>query len=184
MTDFGKRLREFERMGLCGKSPFTKRLAQSYLAKADHNLMVGSVMSELADNDGAKKELKVPADFSAFDWVAVSAYYAMYHSALAALSTIGYKSSNHTATMVALEVFFVEKRLLESGFVYKLRHARELEEAYIQKLQYARKQRETAQYGVTEETGKDAAKALLKDARSFVDRMDVLVDELAKLEQG
>lgn len=102
----------------------------------------------------------------------------MYHSALAALASVGYKSDNHTATIFALEVFFVRKNLLEKEFLEKLKQARELEEEYVQKLRRARKQRETAQYGVTEETGKDTAEKLLKCAREFVNRMERLIENI------
>ena len=140
--------------------------------------MVSSILLKLGVDDEAKKVLNVPKDFSAFDWMVITSYYAMYHSALAALASIGYKSDNHTATIIALEVFFVKKNLLEKEFLDKLEQARELEEEYVQKLRHARKQRETAQYEVTEETGKDAAEKLLKDARHFVDRMEKLTKDL------
>ncbi len=178
MIDVEKRLKEFEEKELCGKAPFIRRLGPSYLAKADHNFMVSSILLKLGDNEEAKKVLNIPRDFSAFDWIVITAYYAMYHSALAALASIGYKSDNHTATIIALEVFFVKKNLLEKEFLDKLKQARELEEEYVQKLRHARRQRETAQYGVTEETGKDAAEKLLKDARNFVDRMEKLIEAL------
>jgi len=45
------------------------------------------------------------------------------------------------------------------------------------KLRRARRQRETAQYVVTEETGKNAAEKLLKDAQQFVNRMQRLIEE-------
>jgi uncharacterized protein (UPF0332 family) len=66
---------------------------------------------------------------------------------------------------------------LEREFLDKLKQARELEEEYIMKLRRARRQRETAQYVVTEETGKDAAEKLLQDAQRFVNRMERLIEE-------
>ena len=180
MADAEKRLTEFEEKGLCGKASFIRRLSSSYLAKATHNLMVSSILLKLGQNNGAKKALNIPGDFSAFDWIVITAYYAMYHSALAALASIGYKSDNHTATVIAIETFFVRKNLLEKEFLDKLKQARALEEEYVQKLRHAKRQRETAQYAVTEETGKDAAEKLLKDARNFVGRMEKLVHETDK----
>lgn len=180
MIDAEKRLNEFEEKELCGKAAFIRRLSQNYLAKADHNFMVSSILLKLGDNNEAKKVLNIPKDFSAFDWIVITSYYAMYHSALAALASIGYKSDNHTATIIALEVFFVKKNLLEKEFLNKLKQARKLEEEYVQKLRHARRQRETAQYGVTEETGKNAAEKLLKDARNFVNRIEKLIKDLEK----
>ena len=181
MIDIEQKLKEFEDKGLCGKAPFIRRLSSNYLAKAYHNFTVSSLLWVAGNTNEAKKALKLSADFSAFDWVVITAYYAMYHSALAALASIGYKSDNHTATIIALEVFFVRKDLLEKEFLNKLKQARKLEAEYIQKLRQARKQRETAQYGVTEETGKDAAEKLLKDAKQFTNRIERLVNEIEKM---
>jgi uncharacterized protein (UPF0332 family) len=179
MIEIEAKLKEFEKKGLCGKAPFIVRLSPSYLARANHNFMVSNILWKIGNNEEAKKILKLPEDFSAFDWVVITAYYAMYHSALATLASIGYKSDNHTATVIALEVFFVKKNLLEKKFLDKLKQARELEEEYVQKLRRARRQRETAQYGVTEETGKEAAEKILKDARNFVNRIEKLINELS-----
>ncbi len=178
MLDAEKKLGEFESKELCGKAPFIRRLCSSYMLKADHNFMVSSILLKLGDSEEAKRVLNIPGDFSAFDWIVITSYYAMYHSALAALASIGYKSDNHTATIIALDVFFVGQNLLEKEFLVKLKQAMELEEEYVQKLRYARRQRETAQYGVTEETGRNAAEKLLKDARSFVSRIGKLIKEM------
>lgn len=177
MIDVEQRLRDFEGKGLCGKAPFIARLGPGYLAKARHNFSVSGLLWTVGNSGEAKKVLGLPADFSAFDWVVITAYYARYHSALAALASVGYRSDNHTATIIALEVFFVRKDLLEIEFLDKLKHAMELEGEYVQKLRHARRQRETAQYGVTKETGKDAAEKLMEDAKLFVSRMDRLTGE-------
>ena len=39
-------------------------------------------------------------------------------------------------------------------------------------------QRETAQYNVSEETGKEASARVLKDAQEFVNRIDKLITDL------
>lgn len=171
-----QKLKEFEERGLCGKTPFIKRLVPHFMEKARHNLLFSTAACDLSNNEEAKKVLKLPEGFSAFDWVVITAYYVMYHSALAALASIGYKSDNHTATVIALEVYFVKKNLLEKEFLDRLKQARGLEEEYVQKLRRARKQRETAQYGVTEEMGKEAAEKMLKDAGTFVNRMEKLIE--------
>lgn len=177
-----QKLKEFEEKRLCGKIPFRKRLVPHFMEKARHNLLFCTGVWDLSNTEEAKKILKLPEDFSAFDWVVITAYYAMYHSALAALASVGYKSDNHTATIIAIEVFFVRKNLLEKEFLDKLKQARELEKEYVQKLRRARRQRETAQYGVTEETGKAAAEKLLKDAGTFMNRIEKLIADLEKVE--
>ena len=172
------KLRKYEEKGLCGKTPFISRLAPHFMEKARHNLLFCTAIRDLGNNEDAKKILKLPETFTAFDWVVVSAYYSMYHSALAVLASIGYKSSTHTTTLIALEVYFVKKQLLEKEFLEKLKSAMEFEEEYIEKFRHARRQRETAQYGVTEATGKEAAARVLKDAQEFVNRIDKLIVDL------
>lgn len=171
-----QKLREYENKGLRGKNQFMKRLVPHFMEKARHNLLFCTAVWDMNNSENAKKAINLPEDFSAFDWVTITAYYAMYHSALAALASVSYKSDNHTATIIALEAFFVDKNLLEMEFIDKLKQARELEEEYVYKLKQAKRQRETAQYGVTEQTGKDAAEKLLENARSFVDRMEKLAN--------
>ena len=177
MINIENRLKAFENKGLCGKSQFINRLVPNFMEKARHNLTLSKTIEKLSNEENAKKALRLPDDFYAFDWVIITAYYAMYHSALAALASIDYKSDNHTATMFALEVFFVHKELLEPEFLEKLKQAGALEAEYVQKLRRARRQRETAQYAVTEETGKEAAERLLEDTPQFINRMEILIEK-------
>lgn len=172
-----QKLKEYEEKGLCGKTTFIKRISPHFIEKARHNLTLCSVVWELSNENQMKKGFNLPETFTAFDWVVVIGYYSMYHSALAALASIGYKSSNHTATVIALEVHFVKKNLLEREFLEKLKQARELEEEYIQKLRRAKRRREIAQYGVTKKIGKEMAKRLVNDAGEFVDRMEKLIQK-------
>ena len=53
MTDAERRLKQFEDKELCGKAPFIRRLGQSYLAKADRNIMVSSILLKLGNHDKA-----------------------------------------------------------------------------------------------------------------------------------
>ena len=130
MINIENRLKAFENKGLCGKSQFINRLVPNFMEKARHNLTLSKTIEKLSNEENAKKALRLPDDFYAFDWVIITAYYAMYHSALAALASIDYKSDNHTATMFALEVFFVHKELLEPEFLEKLKQAEALEAEY------------------------------------------------------
>ena len=79
---------------------------------------------------------------------------------------------------------FVKKKLLEKEFLEKLKQAREFEEEYVQKFRYARKQRETAQYSVTDETGREVAERLVKDAQKFVNRIEKLLEDLESVPEA
>ncbi len=57
-------------------------LSNGHIKKADHNLIVMTDLSKLGHED----------------WVVISAYYAMYQSAMALLTKIGLESKDHATT--------------------------------------------------------------------------------------
>ncbi|MDD4976855.1 MAG: HEPN domain-containing protein, partial [Bacteriovorax sp.] len=113
------------------------------------------------------------------EWVVVCAYYAMYMAASATLAKISYKSKNHTATVLALETFFVKKQLLEENYLDMIEKA-QLEKEYVDNLNLARDRREIAQYSVTKETTRRIAEEIKEDAYKFVERMEKLVTDLER----
>lgn len=159
------------------KTPYIQKLARRFIEKAKNNLVTLSILSELDKNNEARGVLNVPEEYDPSEWVAVCAYYAMYMAASAALARINYKSKNHTATVLALETFFVEKRLLEGDYLKMIEKA-QLEKQYVDDLNLARDRREIAQYSVTKETTRKIANEIKEDAYKFVERMEKLVDEL------
>ena len=80
-----------------GKKILKKSKDQSnlYLRKTDHNLNFANWIME-------KHENEIPEVFEKetfYDWVVSVYYYAIYHSALALITTKGYISKNHSATL-------------------------------------------------------------------------------------
>ncbi|MBW2979668.1 hypothetical protein KY307_03400 [Candidatus Woesearchaeota archaeon] len=90
---------------------------------------------------------------------------------------INYKSKNHTATILALETFFVKKQLLEERYLRMIEKA-QLEKEYIDNLNLARDRREIAQYSVTKEITRRIAEEIKEDAYKFVERMEKLIRDL------
>ena len=68
-------------------------LSEGHVRKADHNLIVMTDLSKLKHED----------------WVVISAYYAMYQSAMSLLTKIGLESKDHATTAAVLEYFFGEQ---------------------------------------------------------------------------
>lgn len=95
------------------KTPFIRRLTTNFLEKARNNLTTMSILYDLQENAEAQRALNTPADYDPNPWVVAAGYYAMYMAASAALAKVGYRSKNHTATVLALETFFVKKKMLE-----------------------------------------------------------------------
>ncbi|MCK5699356.1 MAG: hypothetical protein KAH93_05895, partial [Candidatus Aenigmarchaeota archaeon] len=67
-------------------------LCDGHIKKADHNLIVMTDLSRLGHDD----------------WVVVTAYYAMYQSALSLLAKIGMDTKDHVSTVAILDYFFGE----------------------------------------------------------------------------
>lgn len=90
------------------------------------------------------------------DWAVITAYYAMYHSALALLAKIGLESKDHATTAAILEYFFGGQ--MNKGLIGKFNELKgrkdkieavTIEEKYIDYLWKVKRARETVQYGVS-----------------------------------
>ncbi len=169
----------FIREGSLAKTPFISRLAPRFIEKAKNNLITLSILFGIYNNEEARGSLNIPEDYDSSEWVVVCAYYAMYMAASATLAKVGYKSKNHTATVLALETFFVKKQLLEESYLKMIEKA-QLEKQYVDNLNLARDRREIAQYSVTKETTRRIAEEIKGDAYKFVERMEKLIADLGK----
>ncbi len=69
-------------------------------------------MNILFNIDKANDVLKIPKDYNPDEWIVVTSYYAMYMAALVLIAKIGLKSKNHSATITAIEEYFVKKNHL------------------------------------------------------------------------
>src|SRR3989338_7017557 len=91
--------------------------------------------------------------------VVITGYYAMYSAALALIAKIGYKSRNHSATIILLEEFFIKNKLMSAEDLNLLKNAI-IQKAEIEQLSDARHKREIAQYSVTKQTTKEIAETI------------------------
>lgn len=148
--------------------------ANSFLKKARNNLMTLGLLFRLNTNKKARKLLKIPNNYDPNEWAVITGYYAMYPSALALLAKIGFRSKNHTATLLVLEEFFVKKKLLDEQVLSILKNAH-FQKEELEKLSDARHKREIAQYSVTKQTTKEIAEKIRKDAYSFINKCDEIL---------
>ena len=142
-------------------------LARGHLVKADHNLIVMTDLKNLNHTD----------------WVAVTAYYAMYQAATAILAATGLDSKDHATTVAALEYFFGEK--MDAFLLEKFNELKEKKDRFEQLkigeklLDYfwkAKQSRETIQYGI--ETTYQETELVTKNAREFVTKIKLILEEL------
>lgn len=151
-----------------------KSLAEPYFRKARSNLVTMEILSKIEKH---KELLAIPKDHSTEEWVVVVAYYSMYMAALSLLAKIGFKSKSHTATAVALEEFFVKKKLLDKTQLENFENIR-MKKEEIEMLRDVRDRREIAQYSVTKRTTKEIAEKTKGDAYKFVDSVEEIFEKL------
>ena len=156
-----------------------KELPSKYLNRAYKNLELMNIISQLSMNKEAQTALKLLEDYSNDEWIIITAYYSMYTSALALLAKIGYKSDTHTATIFALEKFFVKKELIGQEYLAMFKHTKEqINEQDVGNLSKEKENREIAQYKVTEATTHAIAEASMKNAYSFVNKIKSIIDSM------
>jgi uncharacterized protein (UPF0332 family) len=167
-------IKQLIKQGYISKDDSIRNLSKKYLQKARNNLVTMSLLSEINTSKKARDLLKIPSDYSTDEWVVITGYYAMYSSALALISKIGYKSKNHTATIILLEEFFIKKKLISTEDLILLKNAI-IQKSEIEKLSEARHKREIAQYSVTKQTTKEIAENIKKDAYNFINKIELLI---------
>jgi len=142
-------------------------LTDGHIKKADHNLIVMTDLSKLGHED----------------WIVITAYYAMYQSALALLTKIGLQSKDHATTVAVLEYFFgkqISNELIKRFNELKGRKDRieaiTIEEKYINYLWRVKRARETVQYGISI-TYKETD-VIMSNARDFVTKIKLVISEV------
>ncbi len=166
-----KSVKFYIRKELLIKDESVKRLSNEYLTKAKNNLFTLKILEAIQNDKPFRKKLDIPKDYSTYEWVVICGYYAMYHAAISLLAKIGYRSKNHTATLLVLEEFFVKKKILDEDILTLLKSAMFYKEE-IEKLSDARNKREIAQYSITKQTTKEIAEKIKQDAYDFVNKCD------------
>ncbi len=149
-------------------------LSGEYLKKAKNNLLTMSLLSEIQNNQKIRNLLKIPKKYDSSEWVVISAYYAMYSSALALLAKIGFRSKNHMATLLVLENYFVKKNYLDKRDLLLIKKI-QFQKEEIEKISGAKHKREIAQYSITKQTTKDIADKIKKDAYDFVNKAESIL---------
>jgi len=130
----------------------TSYLSKSHLKKAESNLKFINFLEE---------------HNSFYDWIIVGRYYTIYHCALALISKKGYSSKNHLATLCTLIKFYYDSLNKED---IKLVSISSLEKKEVNYFVYAKEKRETASYGVSEESNKNEAIDLKKKTIQFLNK--------------
>jgi len=151
-------------------------LVQYHIDKARHNIETASLLIEASKDRETKKRLKISEDYIGYDWVISCGYYAMFHTATAALAAIGIKAESHESLIEGLEYHFVLKeKVIESKDVEKIKSAKKLDEKYVNKMWATKSKRNTAQYKADAVIARKDAEKVYKNAIDFVDTLEGLI---------
>ncbi|MBI2105438.1 HEPN domain-containing protein [Candidatus Woesearchaeota archaeon] len=159
-----------------------KKLEKLFLTKSRKNFSVANLLFKISQQEDIRKLLNLTSDFETYDWVIIISYYAMYTSALAALSKLGFKSKSHAATITVLEHHYLPKeknnnkdKVLKRKDIHKLAKAHTISEHLITKLIQTKTRRETAQYDATPSITMAMAKTSLEDADEFISKIEEII---------
>jgi len=64
-----------------------------------------------------------------FKWATIQAYYSMFHTARALIYKKRYREKSHYCLVIALEHLYMEKGLIEKGFIESLSIGKEMRES-------------------------------------------------------
>ena len=106
------------------------------------------------------------------DWVASTAFYAMYHSLLAVLYKFGYESRNQECSIITIENLMKEKKInLKQEYIDMIRSIKKGVES-------AKSTREELQYGSKAYMDEQRCRKLMENARKFVDEIKKIIQEI------
>lgn len=140
-------------------------LSEIHLSKAFHNLDFAN--HTLDNQDKINKRIE---DETYYDWVIIISYYAMYHSAIALLYKLGFKTETHIATICVLCKKGLTKGL-DKEDIQRIFNILTLSEEEIKEIGRAKGRREKANYSGSISFEKQLAEMTLDDARKFVNKI-------------
>lgn len=170
-----RKINFYLKRGQIAKDESVIALSNKYLEKAKNNIVTMQILSELENNKKVRKLLSIPEEYNPNEWVVICGYYSMYSCALALISKIGFRSKNHTATLLILDEFFVKKNYLRVEDLLIIKSA-QFQKEEIEKISDARHSREIAQYSITKQTTKDIAEKIKIDAFNLINKVEEILE--------
>ncbi len=170
-NELEKDFKEYIENNIIRKITPNPRLVKFHINKAFHNLDFANFT--LINQDKINKRI---TNETYFDWVIIISYYAMYHSALALLYKLGYKTSTHLATICVLCKKCLGK-ILEKQDIEKFSKILELDEEEIKAIGKVKERREKASYSGSISFEKHLAEITIEDARKFINKAASILEE-------
>lgn len=148
------------------------RKVRLYLARSQDDYLLAQAVKKVMENPDLRDNLNLPKDYqNIYHWLIIISYYAMYHSATAAIAKKNIKCESHEATIAGLAKHYGTAEELEFSFI------KTLHVTYIDYIASGREKRRGAQYNVDEEYAISDALEVFDNAGKFIKRIQQLLDE-------
>ncbi len=176
--------------------PPDDELAERHLKKASHNLRAAGKL--IADSDAFLEKSGIEPDSLTngqelpsaidentelifYDWATISSYYAICHTILALLVSIGYTSKNHSCAIASLDYFFHRKGgRLGGRETLVIGRIRGIGRSMVEDAWTMKDRRERTAYGVALSTERFNARQSLEEAKAFLEVAENTLDEIRR----
>jgi len=146
--------------------------------KANNNLKFAKIALKISDSKDIKETLGLSEHDSFYDWVIITAYYAMFHIAHALLATkeikIG-KIRAHEATLYALAKYFIINKELEDELFLMYEDAEAKAEELFNSLSDEKEKRGQFTYERLPKANRLPAEESIKNATRFVRDIETIL---------
>jgi uncharacterized protein (UPF0332 family) len=146
--------------------------------KANNNLKFAKLTLNISDDKNIKETLGLDENDSFYDWVIVTAYYAMFHIAHALLATKEIKMGKirvHEATLYALAKHFILNKELEDDLFLMYENAESKAEELFNSLSYEKQKRGEFTYERLPKANRLPAEESIKNATQFVREIETIL---------
>ena len=147
-----------------------KELADLHLKKAEKDMISARIERLLIKDDELRKH-PVIKEYDSWDWAITKSYYAMYHSILSLLAKLGIRTKTHFVSLVAFELFFVNKKIVAEKYLdafSRVKESAKVPDRYLDEIKEVRQKRFTANYDMEASIQEKEADHCLELAEDFV----------------
>lgn len=162
-----------------------KELAGLHMKKSDRDMLSARVERLLLKNDELRDN-PIIKDYSSWEWVIIKSYYAMYHSVLALHAKLGIQTKSHFITLVAFELFFVKKKIVDKKYLSifnEVKESAKVSDEYLDEIKEVRQKRFAANYDVEASIQEKEADNCLEKAEEFINEMKKVFNNLGNKDE-
>jgi len=145
--------------------------------KAVNDLLLSKGLLKISTSDKIKDSLDYPEDATFFDWVIVSSYYSIFHSAQALLGMKGIKIQDrvHHATLISFAKHFIINKELEDELYLIYEDVENKAKNLLEIFEEEKKKRGMFQYHRLSRNNLHPAEESVQHANTFLDAVSKLL---------